>query len=447
MKLISYFNAFLSDVVNLNPGRLAQLDARTTAIINFLKQDEVFGPLLKTHIPQGSRAQKTIIKPKSGGHFDAAELIHLDPVPDWDACGYVGKLYTALGRSSVYKDMRHRRTRCVYIDYADECHIDLVPYVEDGGQGYITNYKDNCFHLTDPKGFTGWLKEQNRITGGNLIKVIRLLKYVRDHRYERTNFPIKSVILTTLLGGRVNEIAPLLETGCYADVPATLRTLVRDLNSYLQSNPTLPYIADPGGSGDNLADRWSAEEYRVFRDKFKTLAAKVEEAYVAETVDDSLAAWQGVFGTKFKAPAVTVAKSASSLTEAAAPVTERFLDVHFGIPFELGGHTVQMRGYVKPKAGYRHGPLSTFDNRVPKGVGLAFIVESCTVREPYEIYWKVRNTGLEAAASNALRGEIRNDRGSAITESTLYAGDHWVECYIVRDEVCVARSRQQVIIT
>ena len=46
--------------------------------------------------------------------------IDLDPMPDWDACEYVGKLYTALGRSSVYKDMRHRRTRCVYIDYADE---------------------------------------------------------------------------------------------------------------------------------------------------------------------------------------------------------------------------------------------------------------------------------------------------------------------------------------
>ena len=79
-------------------------------------------------------------------------LVHLDPVPDWAPSEFVGKLYTALGRSSIYEDMRHRRTRCVYIDYADEFHVDLVPYVERDGGGYITNNKTNQFEFTDPKG-------------------------------------------------------------------------------------------------------------------------------------------------------------------------------------------------------------------------------------------------------------------------------------------------------
>jgi hypothetical protein len=71
---------------------------------------------------------KTIIRPRTDGTFDADLLLHLDPKRGWDACEFVGKRYTALGRSLVYKEMRRRRTRCVYIDYADEFHVDLVPY-------------------------------------------------------------------------------------------------------------------------------------------------------------------------------------------------------------------------------------------------------------------------------------------------------------------------------
>jgi hypothetical protein len=244
MKLIKYFDAFLENTVNLNPARMELLQTRTIAIENFLRQDEVFAPLLKATIPQGSFAQKTIIQPREDGTFDADLLVHLDPMPDWAACEYVGKLYTALGRSPVYKGMRHRRTRCVYIDYADEFHVDLVPYVESNGLGYITNRKTDSFELTDPKRFTGWLKDQHRITGGQLIKVIRLLKYVRDTTY---GLNVKSVILTTLVGQRVSAFRATLNPGCYADVPTTLKTVVDDLDDYLQQNYYLPTILDPGG--------------------------------------------------------------------------------------------------------------------------------------------------------------------------------------------------------
>lgn len=49
--------------------------------------------------------------------------------------------------------MPHRRTRCVYIDYADEFHVDLVPYIEIDSRGYITNRHTGEREFTDPKGF------------------------------------------------------------------------------------------------------------------------------------------------------------------------------------------------------------------------------------------------------------------------------------------------------
>ncbi len=444
MKLLKYFDSFLENTVNLNQARMELLDTRTTAITNFLKMDEVFASILTTTYPQGSYAQRTIIRPRNNGTFDADLLLHLDPIPKWDACEYVGKLYTALGRSPIYSEMRHRRTRSVYIDYADEFHVDLVPYVEDNDRGYITNRKTDSFELTDPKGFTGWLKDQNRITNGHLIKVIRLLKYVRDTTW---GLNVKSVILTTLVGERVSGTAPVVDPGCYADVPTTLRKVVGDLDDYLQQNYWMPGIIDPGGTGDQFDQRWDQEGYASFREKINVLRSKIDEATAASDVAGSVAAWQGIFGTTFKAPPApnsTAGRGALVVVGGRTlPVTERFLDRDFGIPFVQSRHKLRMVGRVTAKRGFRHGPLATLGHSVERGRDLVFEVAACDVPRPYDIYWKVRNNGHAAQEAGGLRGEIRKG-GASRSEKTSYRGSHWVECYIVRGGECVARARQTV---
>ena len=67
-----------------------------------------------------------------------------------------------------------RRTRCVTVDYANDFHVDVVPYLERHGEKFITNRADDGFELTNPEGFNAWLDEKNRTTGGRLVKVIRL---------------------------------------------------------------------------------------------------------------------------------------------------------------------------------------------------------------------------------------------------------------------------------
>ena len=60
--------------------------------------------------------------------------------------------------------------------------------------------------------------------------------------------------------------------------------------------------------------------------------------------------------------------------------------------------------------------------------------------EPYEVYWKVKNVGPEAERRNEVRGQIIK-RGPEITENTKFFGNHYIECYIIKDKVCVARKR------
>jgi hypothetical protein len=78
---------------------------------------------------------------------------------------------------------------------------------------------------------------------------------------------------------------------------------------------------------------------------------------------------------------------------------------------------------------------------------LRFRATVANVAGPYDLYWKVRNGGEEAAAREQLRGEITKDGGGGVkTESTSYKGTHYVECFVVQRGAVVARDRQTVIV-
>lgn len=95
--------------------------------------------------------------------------------------------------------------------------------------------------------------------------------------------------------------------------------------------------------------------------------------------------------------------------------------------------------------GFRPFFLSSIINRplrrwLSKNKSLAFSVESTSVKKPYDIYWKVRNCGPEAIKRKMERGSIFKGNETR-TEHTDFNGEHYVECYIVKNGVCVARSR------
>src|SRR5438128_3396415 len=145
MKFVDHFNAFLANEVNLSQARLDQLDERVGAIDNFLSSgtDEISSRFVQM-IPQGSYAHRTIINPVGKyDEFDADLLLELTEEPDWSPSDYVEELYKVFRSSARYRGMVSRHARCVKVDYANEFHIDVVPYVERHGEHYITNRDDD----------------------------------------------------------------------------------------------------------------------------------------------------------------------------------------------------------------------------------------------------------------------------------------------------------------
>lgn len=301
MHHIKGFEAFLRDTVNLSQGKLDLLAARVEAIYKALKADPDLGPLVQGKKPQGSWAQRTIINPVGNSEFDADFMLHLAEVVEWTDSPktYIDKVYAALHRHSVYADMPHtRKCRCVQLSYANSMHVDIVPYLHlEDGREVIVNRDANVWERTNPAGFTDWMQRKDSIANGNLRKVIRLMKYLRNHRNSFTG--TRSIILTTLLGERVSETRALSEPGCYSNVPIALLTIIEDLDTWLQDRPVKPSIPDPSGSGVTFDHRWNQETYAYFRERIHTHAREIREAWEESDYDTSVRLWRKLFGDAF----------------------------------------------------------------------------------------------------------------------------------------------------
>jgi hypothetical protein len=446
MELIEYFQAFMDKEVNLNPDRIKRLDERTEAITNFLKGHNSVSDHFLDVIPQGSYAHKTIIKPvRDTDEFDADLLLYVTEFEGWQPKDYVENLYWIFRDNGIYRDMVSRKTRCITIDYAGDFHIDVVPYLERHSEKYVTNRHENRFELTDPEKYNAWLDDKNRIANQHFVKVIRLVKYLRNYK---STFSVKSIILNVLLGEQVSDVALLEDPNCYGDIPTTLRTVMNRLSAYVKQNELLPTILDPSGTYENFGDRWDQEGYTNFRKWMMHYADKINEAYLDQNLDSSLTKWQEIFGTCFKAPDPSALSLSESNTAVIFDKTEQQItDLGFQVALDPR-FKVKVKGLVLKKPGYRNYELSSMGNKVGRGRNIQFSIAHCTVPPPYNIYWKVLNRGENAKAQNCIRGQI--EKGGNIwrvQEPTSFRGSHYVECYIVKNDVCVAKDQQAVIIT
>lgn len=318
---VSDFKALLKDTVNLDQSRLDDLATSTDAIYAALRNDAGIGEQVLEKIPQGSWAHRTIIKPKKDVEFDADFLLRLAERPEWEEtpARYLDAVYDALTDGRYKRQPRDSKHRCVRVVYANNYHVDIVPFVEKAaGGGWVVNSEandgDGEWEPTDPAGYTEWITYRDGLAGGNLRRAVRLLKYLRDHRgwYPGT----KSIILTTVIGNQVTHAAKAAAPGCYANVPTTLLTVTTAAAAWLAANETMPSIDDPSGSGASFDHRWTAETYAELRTDMIDLADRIDAAYRANA-SDSRTLWNDLFGTGFAAPASSAAPAVGAGAAAA----------------------------------------------------------------------------------------------------------------------------------
>jgi hypothetical protein len=276
---------------------------------------------------------------------------------------------------------------------------------------------------------------------------IQILKRQRDLRYGGNDDKPTSVLVTTL--------AALAYDGD-ASLDSALTGIVARMSGFIEVRDGVHWVPNPVSPAENFADKWS--ETPVRKDiVFEWLASlddfcgRLRESNGLDELRKSLNENVGVRdatevlsrfeqmteGRRF----IALSKSTALAPRNVALVPSALHAKRPSWPVNLGGHSVSLsceasrRGFrsQKPKSGARFA----------KNLRLRFRA-STSVPKPYEVHWQVVNTGSEARAHDCLRGEFYPDEaqrgGLTREESTLYSGTHWVECFIVKNRVVVARS-------
>ena len=441
MKLTEHFDTFMSDEVNLNQTRIDSLKARVDTIITTLESFEEYADILIETSPQGSWAHRTIIKPAGNGGFDADLVAFMKPHKEWTPADYIENLYTQFKAHGTYASKVSRKTRCVTIQYANEFSIDVVPCVRKSGflvttSEWILNRSENIEEQANPDGLSDWFKKQNGYVGKNyLIKVVRLLKYLRDIKQ---TFSVKSVLLTTLVGERVTSWdESLIFDSEFSDLPTTLRIIIKRLDTYLQENPDMPKVSNPSLPSESFTRNWDQDKYSNFRDCIHRYAEWIEDAYVEEDRDESILKWRRVFGDDF-AKSVNLDESTNALAVVQNEDLSHVEQPQW--PVLPAGRIVVAATLHAEKEGDYKGTYRSNGPVLKSGTWLHFSAQHSFV-DSVSIKWQVVNTGYVARLARALRGDVSKS-GQDIWEHTEYKGSHWVECFALdaKKGICLGRS-------
>lgn len=458
MKLVDHFKTFLSGEVDLNDTRVSQLGASVEAVQKAIKASS-WGPKIIDFDTHGSWAHGTIIKPLTGGEFDADLLVIVESVEGWEAKDYINKLGAFFDGHSTYKDKVHRYSHCVTIEYAGERRIDIAPCVK--GRLWPNTYEvcnriTNEFETTAALDYTDWVVGRNGVAGGNdLKKVTRLLKYLRDIK---TNFTCPSFLFTTLVGMHIYDSDR--DSAAFADTPTCLKTVMGRLDDYLQARPTVPVIRNPVLSSDIQSRVWDQTQYGNFRDKINLYRTWIDEAFAEEDRDESIGKWRRVFGDSF---AAGEAKESARLSESvsksdALVVAGQFKDLvqrviergRAALPERITRlpyirrpkwRTASQAYRVKVSAellagrkGMRLGAVTTLQP-LPKGRSIrftAFNAVGVPFDSSFKVQWRVTNTDQAAYDANTLRGDFyASDSGFSREEDLAYRGVHFVEAFLI----------------
>lgn len=174
--------------------------------------------------------------------------------------------------------------------------------------------------------------------------------------------------------------------------------------------------------------------------KKATKALKLIEEAISEGQKDN---YKQIFGSFISANelkestslGISLIKSDQSFND-----TEEFIEKLFDLDIQ---YNLEIDCKVK-QDGFRMQLLSQITFLKAKKQ-LEFFISKHDVPPPYEVKWKVRNEGDQAIRRDCIRGQIVSDNGQERkNEPSVFSGPHYVECYIVKDDVCVARNKIDV---
>lgn len=304
--------------------------------------------------------------------------------------------------------------------------VEVLPCFknEDGAYKYPDSNNGGKWRICNPLVEIRSVNEKNDEKNKNLKRLCKMTRAWKNQH----GVPMSGMLVDTLCYNF------LTNTSFYDDKSyASYKYMVKDFFSYLvDEGEDKDFWRAPGSKSPVY------KKNGKFVPKAKKALKKCNEAL--EDEGEAIKKWRSVFGRKFPA-SIGAEKTVAVATEDRSYIdTEEFIEDRFPVdvifPLDIDCEIKsgdKLLDFLRRVEG----------SRLEKNVSLNFYI--INIKDfsgmGVDIYWKVRNVGQEAERRNMLRGQIRKvDKNGRHKERTSFNGHHFVECYVVKDGVCVARD-------
>ncbi len=358
------------------------------------------------------------------------DMLYIMPASKWadyNKAGSQTKLLrdTKNAISNTYSTSDIKVDRCVVtVNFAD-LHIDVQPVfeVDNKDYKYPDTYSDGSWKITKPRKEMDAMIEFESNKNRNLRMLCKMSRSWKNKH-------------GVLMGGLLIDTLAynfLKSTTFYNEKSfAYYDEMCRDFFKYLSDQPE-----DQREYGA-LGSKQRVKVKKSFKRKAKKAFELAEEAIGASSDKAKHNKWRDLFGNNF--PKYESEENEAKAINENYRNTEEFIESSYPVNIQ---YDLNINCEIKQN-GYRDGLLREFlckKIRLLPNKSLKFYIEKTDVPAPYEVKWKVTNRGEKAIKRDCIRGQIIDDAGSLERkESTTFKGSHFVECYIIKDSVVVARD-------
>lgn len=429
MSLQSDFQTFLSDI---EPSKTTvdQISSARKALSDYLSGHEYYGEHCVLMYLSGSYAKHTSIRPaKDDDNRDVDIVVETDYTSDANSANVIIELRDVLLNSPKYKSA-HLQTHSVGVSLSN-LDIDVVPLATNDGTRFIGCIDDGQWAETNPKGHIEWSTVINAEHGDRFKPIVKIMKWWRRENCPEEECWPKGIALEKIVADHFPEDATL-----YEDIVLLLMENIAESYDRLLADGIKPQVIDPSLATNDLASGYQRKD-------FEALVRAIHAALDLISEEGSTnSTWRKILGDRFPA----AKRNEFALSSAYLSTTAALSVPHREIP--PWPMTCQKPGVIivadviYPNG--RHERITTNDRVIPKKCEIDYKVLRPQSLASAKVKWQVVNTGAEAQAANQSRGEFNDSNivKGGRHELTAYRGRHYVQCFLIKNGRCVARSKE-----
>jgi hypothetical protein len=383
----------------------------------------------------GSYAKHTSIRPVLyDGKRDVDIVIETIYTTDDDSTNVLRELCDVIKQKTVYSSA-HMQSHSVGVELSG-IEVDIVPVVTGTRDElyYIGDSKVNNWSLTDPKGHIIWSSEVNKESNGKYKPLVKMIKWwLRTNCPNGKKFP-KGIAIEKIIADNLPDAD--LNTENY--LVATMHNIVSKYKEDYTDQNKMPVIDDPSIGGNNLIAKYKVEDFKAFVEKMSEHLTLINDNGTSNYV------WRTIFGNEF--PNDNNSNHIEDISR------QRKVLECLSVAYRQRPVWILPRGIaalINTLVIFPDGHKEVIENdgvEIPKDCELYYRAIH-GIKSPYSIYWQIVNTGDEAISNTCLRGGFeRSNVGTSVRfERTAFRGKHYVQCFIIKNGKCVAKSKEFII--